>query len=447
MDVTPQRRPAHRFARFSVWFLAVFLVLFPKGGVKIAFIPITWGYIYIALTTLPLALVRLLVLPITITRQTGMALLSLLPFQAMIVYQMAVKGTNSPDYAVSAFTGAFAMPWLFLLLYAPFYRFLDAVQVARMIRICMLIAALWGILLFFEHPFTGKYIEIPFLTVNLSDYGQLENTKHIARGFFFKLISTYNNGNLYGVCTLILYPFWLLVEPSRWRRLVLRAALVLTLSRTVWIGIIITELLLLAGPLLEQLRTFPRLYLGVASRRVAVLLATVALIMSALLFNSTKLSFLFDQNLGGRAAGLESLSHSPFLPETPLHSFQEIMYASAVEDLGYVGLLAFILWMWSPSLVLLTDTTALRSPFRMAAFRAIFLYAFLAGIDAAFNYIPTMAFYWFAWMVFLNGWPGGDLVPVEPGEGRQSLRLASPRQGQPSRILEGHVSRPSEATA
>ena len=35
--------------------------------------------------------------------------------------------------------------------------------------------------------------------MNASDYGELEITKNIGRGFFYKLISTYNNGNLYGV--------------------------------------------------------------------------------------------------------------------------------------------------------------------------------------------------------------------------------------------------------
>ena len=52
----------------------------------------------------------------------------------------------------------------------------------------------------------GKFIEIPFLTVNAGDYGTLESTKHINRGGYLKLISTYNNGNVYGVATLILLP-------------------------------------------------------------------------------------------------------------------------------------------------------------------------------------------------------------------------------------------------
>jgi hypothetical protein len=43
---------------------------------------------------------------------------------------------------------------------------------------------------------------------------------------------------------------------------------------------------------------------------------------------------------------------------------------------------------------------------RRAAFQGLVLYIVLAGMDGALNYIPVMAFYWFAYMVYLFGWPG-----------------------------------------
>ena len=95
---------------------------------------------------------------------------------------------------------------------------LDGERLAHWFRTCVFLAAAWGIFLFFFRPLTGHFIEIPYITVNASDYGELENTKNIARGTLFKLISTYNNGNLYGVATLLLLPLYLQLEPRRFRR-------------------------------------------------------------------------------------------------------------------------------------------------------------------------------------------------------------------------------------
>ena len=106
-----------------------------------------------------------------------------------------------------------------------------------------MLAALWGIFNFFWHPFTGHFVEVPYLTVNAAITASLEYTKHIARGRYLKLISTYNNGNLYGVCTLMLLPLYNHFEKKRWRRWVLKIALLLTLSRGVWVGIVLEQLL------------------------------------------------------------------------------------------------------------------------------------------------------------------------------------------------------------
>ena len=89
----------------------------------------------------------------------------------------------------------------------------------------------------------GRFVEIPFLTVNFHDVGTLETTKYIDRGGIFKLISTYNNGNVYGVCLLMLLPFYNSVEPSKLKRMIVKLSLLLTLSRTVWFGLFFAEIL------------------------------------------------------------------------------------------------------------------------------------------------------------------------------------------------------------
>jgi hypothetical protein len=408
-------RKPHPVAMFVAWFLTVFLVLFPKGGLKIGYLPLTWGYMFLALTAPPVLIVRLVAMPLRMPLRLWAAIAMLLPMQLLCVYVLVFYGVLQSSYAISTMTALFFLPWIFLLIYPPFLRFIDGERFSRYFRWCILVAAVWGIFLFFWHPITGHFIEIPYLTVNVDDFGDLEYSKHITRGLFFKLISTYNNGNLYGVATLILLPLYDLLEKTRWRRIVIKLALLLTLSRTVWAGLVVAEAMPLGLVLLRQFATFPRLYLGKAWKQVLALLVTVGLIFSALLLNASKLSFLFDPTLGGRAGMLDEIFHATLLPDRGMFAFSEVLYVSAAHEYGYAGLVAFTLIMLSPVLLLFIDPSALRSPSRTAALKGLILYAFLACSDGALNFLPVMAFYWFVYMIYLFGWPGTQpAVAVQP---------------------------------
>lgn len=406
--------PRHRIVMACCLFLCVFLILFPKGGFKLAGIPLTWGYLLIGVTA-PIALViRLLVLPLRF-RPTQLAVVALaLPFQLIVLYGVFLFGIENPPYFIATFTGLFVFPWLFLFVYAPFLPFIQGEKLARYLCFCMLAAAIWGILLFFLHPITNKFIEIPYLTVNAADYGQIERTKHIQRGLFYKLISTYNNGNVYGVATLILLPLYRLLEPSRWRRLTVTAALLLTLSRTVWAGLIFAELIPLVVQFWRQARTFPIFRFAAVGKRLLIVGITAVFVGGSMFFigfAQNRLDFLFDPSGGGRA-GEASLQGVTWLPMRAVPAFNEIIYGSAVQDFGILGLLTFLLIFFGPFLLLLYDRSALRSPLRRAALEGLLLYAFLGFSDGALDLIPIMAFYWFTYMIYLFDWPGVSVVSV-----------------------------------
>ena len=111
-----------------------------------------------------------------------------------------------------------------------------------------------------------------------------------------------------------------------------------------------------------------------------------------------------------------------FLPPGALAGFDESLYGSALRYYGVAGLISFTLVMISPLIVLLCDLSALRSPIRMAAFTGLVLYSVLAISDGAFVLIPVMAFYWFAYSVFLYGWPGTQKAYVPHERQHSSLR-------------------------
>lgn len=406
----------------------VFLILFPKGGIKAGETPLTWGYLLLVGTALPAVVIRLVSLRLAFRPSALVAFGALIPFQMLCLYSIEVNGVGNVGYLLSDLTGFFLLPFLFLLVYPAFLPAIDPLRFRRYFRFCILGAALWGIFLFVWRPLFGFYIEIPLLTVNLGDFGQLEATKHIDRGAFFKLISTYNNGNVYGVATLILFPLYKLWEPSRWNKNVVRFALVLTLSRTVWLGVLIEQFLSSLVSLAAMTRSLPHIDTGAARKRAAGLLLTLAAVFVGFLFSVQSISFLTDSSLGGRQAQFQVFAHPTLLPSLPLNGFAEVMYSSALQLFGVAGLLAILLIVLSPLLLIALFPKLLRAPVNRAAAKGLILYAILAAADGATNLIPVLAFYWFTYMVFLHGspgeqaggvmerWSGGESMPGKPAD-------------------------------
>ena len=412
-------RLALRIARppaLFVWLLVTFLVLFPKGGIKALAIPLTWGYALLGISLVPLLFIRLIQLsPIRQPLSVLMASAVLLPFQLLFCYSYLQNGIGNVGYTIAIVTGFFVLPVIFLFVYPSFLHYIDPRKFRSHLCFCVLAAALWGILLFFYHPIVGKYIEIPFLTVNAGDYGTLESTKHIDRGGYLKLISTYNNGNVYGVATLILLPLYIRLESAMWKRNTVRLALALTLSRTVWLGLLLEQTLSVMAQLPNLVQRFPRIRPGRAIKQAIALVGTAGLVfVGSLFFNANTINLFLDRDLGGRAGEFQNFGEPTLLPNVPLTAFDEVLYASALRNYGILGFFAVVLIFISPFVFLLAKPEILRSPSRRAAAKGVILYAFVALADGATILIPVMAFYWFAYMTMLFGLPGeqSSLRPV-----------------------------------
>jgi hypothetical protein len=414
-----------RLAGVLSWLLLTFLVMLPKGGIKPGGVPLTWGYGLLAFLFLPLLVVRLLVYPLRASPVAVAVFASLAPFPFFLFYSLYANGQESIAITGALIAGFVFLPAIFLGVFPPFLRFVDFERFRRYFCFCILAAALWGIFLFFYHPIMGHYIEIPYLTVNAGDYGQLENTKNLARGGYLKLIATYNNGNLYGVATLILLPLYLYLEPAKWKRNVIRIALILTLSRTVWAGLILEQLLSLAAKLPHVVARFPRIRPRRAAPQLIAVVATSCLILPGLFFSGHGAGFLFDSSLGGRAGEATGFLSSTLLPSTQVGPFEELFYASALRLYGVLGLLAIVLIFATPVFILVWKPWLVRIPTRRAAAKGLILYALIANIDAAALLIPVMAFYFFAYMVFLHGMPGEPGLALAPEPEPSSPRSIS----------------------
>jgi hypothetical protein len=360
--------------------LMIFLLMLPKGGIKIHDIPITWGYCLLGLFALGAFFRNTLY----IHRARLQTFFATLPFLLIAAGTMAINGVESLGMVISFWISFFFLPIFFLCLFSQDIETLNEELFFRWFSRGIFFIAVYGILLFALKQISGKFLEIPLLTINLGDWGGLEN-KCINRGSVFKLISTYNNGNLYGVCLVMLLPLYYFLEKKEWRIWIIRLSLLLTMSRTVWIGLVFHEI----G------------YQWISSKNkkrfLKRILSFLGIFCGLLILISVRYSFYLDfftdANLGGRKAQLLALSQTGLFSTTPFDSIGEIVYAGVLSSFGWLGFLAFLLAMAGP--LLLQITTRKLSLFHQCIALGLVNYLFISAADGAILLLPTMAFYWF----------------------------------------------------
>lgn len=363
--------------------LSVFyMIAFPKGGVKIYGIPLTIGY---ALSGL---LLVISILSIRFRSISFKRIICVLPCLILGLWSWVTISTNG--YVSTAFVAAYFVTILYIPLFG-LTAFSGLIMdnhrrvVERSILIAVRFIVFYGIFLFIFKYMTGKWIEIPYFTINADDMGQLDE-KMVNRGGIFKLISTYNNGNIFGVSLSIMAPYYFRIENRKAFLLALFLALALTLSRTVWISAIILALFFsLSG---ESKIKAAASMVGSLTLLLLGLVATIA-------FMGRDLAFVFDSNLGGRASQLTRLGDAQWASVVPYFSITEIIYASFVQYFGYGGLIIIIFYLFTPIFLLyLGGTSLLSKKFDTACLQGLVTYVIIAASDGAFVYIPVMMIFW-----------------------------------------------------
>lgn len=391
-------RAATAAQRYAMLLLVMFLIVFPKGGVKLGGAPVTWGYLVLVMVAFTFPFAVRAGAGMELSRARLITLAALIPFQLTTWASVLTHGIHSLNWVVALIVAFFFIPVIFLLMLAPYVDTLDLSYLFRLIRWGIFFVAVYGIFLFFYKLKTGEFLEIPFLTVNAGDAGELEG-KHNNRGGMFKLISTYNNGNLYGVSILLLLPLYTFLERSWVRTSIVKASLVLSLSRTVWIGLVLFEIA-------------QRIYV----RRITVralgllgggLLATGAAVWYAaeVVLGRSLSTFILDRNFGGRVRQVQDLELS-LLPTEPFTGVAEMVYLAILEQFGFVGLITFLFAMGMPLVLhLLGCTPFARTELKRSAAAGLAVYLVVSISDGALLLIPVMAFYWFVVSLLLSANP------------------------------------------
>jgi hypothetical protein len=322
------------------------------------------------------------------------ALCALAPMQIHILLCLKFNGWLSDVEVFPMLINTFVLPWIWIPLLGYWIDRHGSRLILLGLRVAVPAICAYGIILFAWKQATGSFIEVPFLTVNAGDVGTLES-RHINRGGIFKLISTYNNGNIFGVCLLMLLPFYAIIERARWPYALVAAAIVLTFSRTVWIGAVVFLLLHCIYVMRPSLRTATMLAVG-------IMISALCFWAIAEYVLGLSTQFFLDPDLGGRAQQFVVLNRLRFLPTQPYDFIGEVLYMGWLDNFGLAGMLLFFLAHgFAPGAHFLGVTPRARSPIGRAAASSVLIYFIVAWSDGIYVNIPGMAIFWFAYSMLL----------------------------------------------
>lgn len=365
----------------------------PKGGVKYENIPLTFSYLGLAFVAAPMLILSASRRAITILHL--LTFFAICPFAVIASSKVAFYGGLNLGHALSLIANSAVIPCIFLLAMSGPLQAFDHQRVQRFFVAVVTAVALFGLVEFAARNYLKIAIEIPYVTVNADDLGSVA-LKHNDRGKLIKLVSTYQNGNIFGVCMLLVGPLFFHFTPGRWLiRGGFLVATFLSLSRTAWAGMFVWLILweLVYHRKLIRLILRSPIYLCIGSVAGAIGVWLLA----------ANLEFLFDRTLGGRLGMLESLNVTWLGDPVPYHALGEMTYISVFEEFGLVGTLCFLLWLAAPVLAhILIVSPGGVSQLERACQISLITYWVVAVVDGAFALIPVVAIYWLIATIMLS---------------------------------------------
>lgn len=375
--------------RWMLCAIIVAMVALPKSGIAVSGMPFNTLY-FLAMGSLPiLGIIALSKASFLKVELSDLYIFLIVPFWAIFIIITLSNGVGSLGIYAGALIALVGMPLFFYIIFKISSD--ETIKSSLPVLVyCIRFAAAWGLILFAYKTATGSFFEIPGITTTLGAEKSLAE-KMNDRGAFSKLVSTYNNGNIYGVCIMMLLPLYRVLDKSRLWLVIVVSSIVLSLSRTVWALLIISFIfdIIFSG----------KISIKKMSAGLFLLVAASALIFFMLGEMGRDSSFLADQTLGGRSGYLGVLFNAQFISDEPLDASYEIPYVTIVQYVGIVGVFPFLMYFSSLGLNVRTLFKR-RTPIRRGAVLGCLLYFVATFSDAALILVP--AFSIFSFITFLS---------------------------------------------
>jgi hypothetical protein len=416
MRLMPQRKRKTAFAIGGfVWIafvaLMVLNVALPKGGTRIEGFPVTWGYVAIGAMTAFAAIGTLrrrdIALPPIIQ-----ACCLMMPMAIITYYKAQHYGLPSGNWFQYAVLFGF-FPVAILVFMSPYLEQLQARHIASVLLICIRFAVAWGLLNFTLFLAVKEVIEIPYVTVNGAEHLSVM-MKNNMRGSIMKLVSSYNNGNIFGVCMVMLMPLYFHIEKRKGWLAAFVIALLCTLSRTAWFAMTGAFLLMVLAGQIRVNRVSVWVSLGAA-------FCAFLAILPLLGWTSAN---LIDDRLGGRIRYLQRLEISFFGQNTI--TIPEVVYYGLLQSYGLIGLVIALAALSFGAFYGLTHWSRL-SQMRRSATLGVMAYLFAAMMDGAFVFPPVFPLFLFVnALIYRRGYRVSEMLLPSPIKQQRPHRTPVP---------------------
>lgn len=368
----------------------VILFGFPKAGFYLRNIPLTIGYVLLAGIAIWELALKAIHGSIRSERNYAWLGASLAALAVVELFAFQVHGSKSLGVSVGIVVSTLLMPCIAILATSWMMRTLGIERFLQAMRWALIPVVVFGLLSFVAYNAGGKVLGVPFVTTTGADISHVVD-RHNLRGPVIKMFSTYHNGNILGINLLIWGP--LAAYGSFKAAAAYRSICILTLSRSVWVGLFALELI---GAVMDKsLARVTRSVGGVAVLVVAVIIASATI-------GKDPASFLLDRDLGGRVASLQS--DLEVISTQRIGWDSESMYAAAWLAFGPAGT-ALLAITWAIPILLGGQLGSQR-----VARLSLLVYLLIATVEGAFTLVPTQAAYWIVAAIALA--PAKDFVPV-----------------------------------
>lgn len=366
-----------RFSPVVAALALVFMLAFPKAGFYYRNIPITFGYVVLGF----LAALELVYKAKNRQRSAEpvimLLLVMLFGLGVVELGSFRVYGMKSMGVGISIVVSSVLIPVLAILATQWVLRSLGVERFIKCLRWALAIVFAYGVISFFAYNLFGKVVGVPYLTTTGSDLSQIFS-RHNLRGGVVKMFSTYNNGNILGINVLMWGPIAAVGVSSSWLSgAVFRSICLLTLSRSVWAGMIAYEIF---NALMK--RSVRRIFVAGA----AVLGLLTLTILVSWLIGKDPIAFLLDKDLGGRMSNLQN--DLEVISQRRIGWDSESVYAAAYLAFGPLGaVMLTAIWtipVWAGG----------KTPLQQTARLACVIYLLVSIIEGAFVLVPTQATYW-----------------------------------------------------
>ena len=281
---------------FNVLLITIFFnIWFPKAGIKLSGIPLTVGNVFLAITFFFWTMKKVMNRRMKINK-SGYILIILMLY-SLIKYLLIGGFVKNIGYIIPLVV----YPLMFIIAYDTIDTKEKLQKVIKVMCFGFFFICIYALL---QYVFGIEKICVPGLTVNLSDYTTyganwyLQKNNNNSSGIGTKIISTFQNGNLYGVNTLLIYPIvygYLKKENRSFLMYVSLALFVicvfLSLSRSCWLGIV---LFMLFGIFLESEKNKNSLY-----RKAIIILMWLVLV---------EVSFKYFPSIAARFSSMDKSS-------------------------------------------------------------------------------------------------------------------------------------------